>query len=264
MQAILYVGHGSRVQEGNEQLRAFVSKIQARFPQIPIQETAFIELEQPTIQEGIEACRKQGATHIAVIPILLLSAGHAKIDIPNEIKSAMEKHPTLIFTYSQPIGVEKIVIDILKERLLSVGVEHITGRPDSESRENKAVLLIGRGSSDPDANSDLMKISRLLWEYTPIKRVEVSYLAATEPTVDEGLERLLKEPVEEIIMLPYLLFTGVLMKSLEKKLNQVQKTTEKKLSLGMYLGFDDKLVDIVSLRVRQGLKGESEWLTLSR
>ena len=27
-----------------------------------------------------------------------------------------------------------------------------------------AVILLGRGGSDPDANSDLYKITRLLWE----------------------------------------------------------------------------------------------------
>ncbi|GAF66320.1 hypothetical protein BTS2_3220 [Bacillus sp. TS-2] len=260
MEAILYVGHGSRVQEGNEQLRNFVTQCKKRFPNIPIQHTCFIELEQPSILEGIKNCVDQGATVIAVMPILLLTAGHAKEDIPKEISKARELYPSIKFKYGRPFGVEKLIVDVLKQRLIATGLkeEAIDGKSKENERQSVAVLLIGRGSSDPDANSDLFKIARLLWEYTPIQHVECAYLAATTPTVDQGLERLLKEPVDQVILLPYLLFTGILMKSLEQKRKEKQMLTSKELLLSKYLGFDDQLIEILKERVEEVLYGERD------
>lgn len=85
MQAILYIGHGSRVKAGNEELMAFVEKAKAKHPNINIQECCFLELAEPTIQDGVEACINKGATKIAVVPVLLLTAAHAKVDIPEAI-----------------------------------------------------------------------------------------------------------------------------------------------------------------------------------
>lgn len=77
MNAVLFVGHGSRDSEGNDEVRAFVESIGERTGQ-PIVETCFLEFEPPTVGAGIERCVERGATHIVVIPIMLFSAGHAK------------------------------------------------------------------------------------------------------------------------------------------------------------------------------------------
>ncbi|KMK76057.1 sirohydrochlorin chelatase [Alkalihalobacillus pseudalcaliphilus] len=258
MQAILYVGHGSRVKEGNEQLRAFVHKVQNLFSHIPIQEIGFIELESPTIREGLKACVVQGATKITVIPILLLSAGHAKQDIPDELSDFQDEYPNVRIRYGRPIGVEKGVIRILQDRLETVNIPKLNQKPLQTERLPQTVLLIGRGSSDPDANSDLCKIARLLWEFTPVKQVEVCFLAATEPTLEEGIEKILRSETEKLILLPYLLFTGVLMKSLEQKKKVIESQGRKQVKLADYLGFDHQLVPIISKRVEEVLEESDE------
>ena len=106
MQAVLYVGHGSRVRQGVLEAIQFIEQCKPSI-EVPIQELCFLELAQPTIQEGIDLCVKQGATSIAVVPLLLLSAAHAKVDIPAEIAKSIIQHPHLHMTYSQAFGVHQ-------------------------------------------------------------------------------------------------------------------------------------------------------------
>ncbi|GAE24829.1 sirohydrochlorin ferrochelatase [Halalkalibacter wakoensis JCM 9140] len=175
MQAILYVGHGSRVQAGNEELLSFVTKAKEQHPNIEIQECCFLELAEPTIEEGVQACINQGATKIAVVPLLLLTAMHAKVDIPDEINKMKKKYTNVTFSYGRPIGIESTVITIIKDRLRSAGFDFSDRRPKYEERKPISILLVGRGSSDPDQTSDLMKIARLVWEYVPVDEVDVCF-----------------------------------------------------------------------------------------
>lgn len=93
MQAILYVAHGSRVKAGVEQAKIFLKSVQQEI-EIPIQEICFLELATPTIADGIASCINRGATAIAIVPILLLAAQHAKHDIPSEIDKAKKTAST--------------------------------------------------------------------------------------------------------------------------------------------------------------------------
>ncbi|KHF41780.1 sirohydrochlorin chelatase [Halalkalibacter okhensis] len=253
MQAILYVGHGSRVQAGNEELLSFVNKAKKEHADVNIQECCFLELAEPTIKEGVQSCVEQGATKIAVVPLLLLTAMHAKVDIPEEIDKMKAMYPHIAFSYGRPIGIELTVIDIIQDRLRAVGFDFANERPRYEERQPVSILLVGRGSSDPDQTSDLMKVARLLWEYTPVNEVDVCFLAATRPNVDEGLERMNRLPNKIVYVVPYLLFTGVLMKGLQKQLDQWSKQTNKDFILCDYLGFDDQLITILGQRVQEVL-----------
>ena len=84
MQAILYIGHGTRLAKGVAQCNTFIEQVKQRTP-LSIQETAFLEIVEPSIEEGVKRCIEQGATKIAIIPLLLLTAHHAKLDIPKEL-----------------------------------------------------------------------------------------------------------------------------------------------------------------------------------
>ena len=67
--------------------------------------------------QGFERCVKKGATKIIAIPILLLTAAHAKIDIPNELTNLQLRFPDVEVKLGQPIGVHEKMIDLLLERL---------------------------------------------------------------------------------------------------------------------------------------------------
>jgi sirohydrochlorin cobaltochelatase len=156
--AVLFVGHGSRMEAGNNEVRQFVGQMRDCIDPALLVETCFLEFASPNIEDGIQLCVEKGADEIHVIPIILLHAGHSKLHIPAEIEHAKEHFPDIQFTYGQTIGVHEEVLEILKTRLAETGFDV------NQTHEDTAILLIGRGGSDPYANADFYKISRLLWE----------------------------------------------------------------------------------------------------
>jgi sirohydrochlorin cobaltochelatase len=255
MNAVLFVGHGSKDAEGNEEIRAFVRSI-AEELKGPLVETCFLEFESPNIRQGIQQCVNQGATKIAVVPITLFSAGHAKIHIPAAIDEAKLRHPDVTFTYGKPIGVHQQVLEILSSRMEAAGIgeEQLQGH----NLEETAVLVVGRGSSDADANSDLFKISRLFWEKLKVKWVETAFIGVTAPLLEDGMDRCLKLGARKVIILPYFLFTGVLIKRMESMLEMFEERyPEHQFALADYFGFHPRLRHILIERALEAIQGEA-------
>ena len=71
-------------------------------------------------------------------------------------------------------------------------------------------MLVGRGSSDPDATSDLYKFARLLADNRGLGLVEPAFAGVAQPTVPEALERCRRLGAKRIAVVPFFLFTGVL------------------------------------------------------
>ncbi|MFC3749278.1 sirohydrochlorin chelatase [Paenibacillus sp. GCM10012306] len=268
MRTVLLVGHGSRVAEGNDELRAFANLLARRRPELKF-ETCFIELAGPSIAKGIENCVQGGATAIYVVPIILFAAGHSKLDIPQAIDQAKARYPGVDFIYGRPIGVQDRAVEILLDRISEavpvipskqpnpqkeVSVEKKVNIPDEET----VVLLMGRGGSDPDANSDFCKLSRLLWEQTSYKSVESCFIAIAKPSLAAGLERCLLLGARKIIVLPYLLFTGVLIRQFNERVAAfAAEHPDIEVEIGSYLGAHPLLVEMLEERIDETLNGRS-------
>ncbi|RNB52851.1 sirohydrochlorin chelatase [Brevibacillus gelatini] len=250
MDAVLFVGHGSKDPEGNEEVRQFVASLAPELD-VPIIETCFLEFARPDMLQGLNTCVARGATRVAVIPIILFSAGHAKIHIPAAIDEAKELHPHVQFIYGRPIGIHEEVINILSTRMAEAGFA------SGEDHDDLAVLVIGRGSSDPDANSDIYKMSRLFWERYKARWVETAFMGVTYPLYDEGVERCLKLGAKRIVLLPYFLFTGVLIKRMSEQLEKFrQQYPEAQFELAEYFGFHPLLKKVIKDRIEEALHGE--------
>ena len=252
MKAVLFVGHGSRDPEGNEQILQFVEGCLPELNPLVLYETCFLEFARPDIEEGIQTCVARGATEIALIPLMLLPAGHSKIHIPAAIDAAKQTYPNVTFTYGKPIGIHYETTAILKDRLADAGVN------TEQAEEKDAVILLGRGGSDADANSDLCKIARILWEKTSFETVEPAFYGVTKPSLPEAVEKVKKLGAQNVIILPYFLFTGVLIKRIEQDLD-VFRTQFPELSFALadYFGFHPKLKVIVADRIDEALGGKS-------
>lgn len=273
MRAILFVGHGSKDAEGNDQVRQFVNQMittinedGSRLQSATVRgggveqnavveplliETCFLEFEPPTIAQGIHTCVAKGATRIDVIPIILLPAGHSKIHIPAAIDEAKLKYPHVTMTYGRPIGIHEEAINILVDRLEEVGINR------QETYEDTAVLVVGRGSSDPDANSDLMKLSRLLYETINVKMVDTAFMGVTTPLIDEGIDRCLALGAKKVVVLPFFLFTGVLMKRMERLVATYQdEYPDNSFTLAHYFGYHQRLENIMFDRAQEALEGQ--------
>lgn len=250
--AVLFVGHGSKLEAGNEEVRQFVERTTYLVDPAILVETCFLEFASPNIEEGIELCVEKGAEEIHVIPIILLHAGHSKMHIPAEIEHAKEHFPDVTFTYGQTIGVHDEVFEILKTRLTEVGFD------TTAKHEDTAILLIARGGSDPEANGEFYKITRLLWEKLDVRWVESAFMGVTTPSVEEGIERCVRLGAQKIIMLPYFLFTGILMERMHKMREIYQSTYPLvDIQIANYFGYHPKLQHVLIERAEQAMNGTS-------
>ncbi|WP_068728993.1 sirohydrochlorin chelatase [Paenibacillus sp. DMB5] len=256
---ILLVGHGSRVEEGNEELRSFTAGLAAGMPELNI-ETCFIELAAPSVAGGIERCVTGGATTVYLVPVILFAAGHSKLDIPMAIDEARKKYPGVEFVYGRPVGVQERAVDILLDRIAEAAA--VQGQAEMQDDPVPAgdtvVLMMGRGGSDPDANSDFYKLSRLLWERTAYKSVESCFIAIAGPSLDEGLERCLALGARKIIVLPYLLFTGVLMQQFTERVTAFAAAhPEIRVELGSSIGSHPLMSEMLKERIEETLGGRA-------
>lgn len=251
MKAILFVGHGSQDKEGNDQVRVFINKMKPMMDPSLLIETCFLEFESPTVNQGLDTCVRKGANQVYVIPMMLLQAGHSKIHIPACLDEAKEKYPNVQFIYGRPIGIHEEALEICKSRLVEMELD--IEKADSDT----AIIVLGRGGSDPDANSDLYKITRLLWEKLNFRIIEPAFMGVTNPLIDEAVERCMLLGAKKVVILPYFLFTGILIKRLEKMVQDYQqKFSNHQFKLAGYFGFHHKLQTILMDRVQEALAGD--------
>lgn len=242
MQAVLYVSHGSRVKETRQEAMAFMERVHQNID-VALHETCFLELASPDIGEGIDSLVEQGATAIAVIPVLLLSAGHYYEDIPDEVKKSISRYPDIRFTYGKPLGVQDRLVEILVERLQETGVERL---PEAK------ILLVGRGGKSSEITRSVEEIAAKLAVKVNVPNVDVCYLAAASPSFDEGLQASINSGSKQIFVVPYLWFTGLLVKSMQKKISGLS-SYEQQIILCGYLGDHPSMVDALAQRVHEAL-----------
>jgi sirohydrochlorin cobaltochelatase len=200
---VLLIGHGSREPSGNEEFISFAEEASRHLGSEHV-ESCFVELAEPLVPEGLDRCVERGARRVIALPVILFAAGHVKVEIALELDRAKARHPEVEFLYGSHLGLHPLLIEACEERLAE-----LDSRLSGSSYET-AVLVVGRGSSDPDASSDLYKLGRLLWESKCYPLVEVCFIGVTAPSLPEGLERCLALGARRIFVLPYFLFTGVL------------------------------------------------------
>ena len=209
MDAVVYIGHGSRVMEGNKQFIAFIEEVKKEI-NISVQEIAFLELASPSIDETMEKIIMAGARDILVVPVLLFAAAHFKRDIPEELLAVKERFPEVSFYVSKPFDLHPKMIDLVLKRI-----------EEKRLKNDGAILLVGRDSSDPEPIGKLKEISKHVQQKLD-SPVYPAFLTAGQPGFIDELEKLQLE-YNKIYVVPYLLFTGRLLKRMESKIENSEK-----------------------------------------
>ena len=198
--ALLIVGHGTRDTAGVAGFHQLVELVRGRVP-VPVA-GGFIELSPPPLHEAVTRLVSGGHQRLGVVPLVLVAAGHAKGDVPAALTREAGRHPGLSYRYGRPLGPHPALLRLLDERL-----DAVLPRAD---RPATTVVLVGRGSSDPDANAEHAKVARLYWEGSGLAGVEPAFVSLAEPGVPAALDRAGRLGAERVVVLPYFLFAGVL------------------------------------------------------
>ena len=203
---LLIVGHGTRSDAGAAGFTRLVGLVRDRAAgRVAAVDGGFIELSRPSVAEAVARLVSPGAggpRPIVAVPLVLTAAGHGKGDIPAALARELARHPGLSYSYGRPLGPHPVLQDILEARIDAA----LAGAP----RQDVHVVLAGRGSTDPDANAEVAKVARLLWEGRGYAAVEFCFISLAEPSVPGALERAVLLGARRIVVAPYFLFPGVL------------------------------------------------------
>jgi sirohydrochlorin cobaltochelatase len=204
---VMICGHGSRSQSAVDEFAAMAVKMKSYFPDWPV-EYGYLEFANPVIRVGLDKLREQGVTHVLAVPGMLFAAGHAKNDIPS-VLNAYAEETGISIQYGRELAVSLDMIAAAGDR-----VQQALTKADAASGpvplSETCLVVIGRGASDPDANSNISKIARMLWEGMGFGWCEVGYSGVTFPLVEPCLSHVVKLGYKRVVVFPYFLFSGIL------------------------------------------------------
>ncbi|MFG1810198.1 sirohydrochlorin chelatase [Streptomyces sp. NPDC049040] len=246
--ALLLVGHGTRDEAGATAFRSFVAQLGAAHPKLPVG-GGFIELSPPPLADSVARMAAAGVRDFAAVPLVLVSAGHAKGDIPAALAREKQRHPGTSYAYGRPLGPHPGLLAVLERRV----DEALAGA----DRAGATVLLVGRGSTDPDANAEVFKVARLLWEGRGYAAVETAFVSLAEPSVPAGLERCRLLGARTVVVLPYFLFSGVLPDRVrEQAAGWAAGQDGVDVRCADVIGPADELAELVMERYRETVEGD--------
>jgi len=247
---VLVVGHGSREGAANREFENLVSAYQKTRPHYNIR-TAYIELTKPSLETALFqwACETD---RLLIFPFFLFSAGHVKNDIPLALWKARKRFPQIQINATCALGVHPYMTDVLFDRIESVSPY------DAKTAQRTVVLVVGRGSSDADANSDFCKLVRLFYEKRPFAHVLPAFIGITKPSVEESLEIVARIRPERLLIVPYFFFGGRLVNRLKDQLHTFSSQFPWiKTQLAPYLTEHPKLFALMDERLDSAVEHRS-------
>lgn len=147
MDAILLLGHGSRLTEANKALKQMAHMIM-EIGDISLVEIAFLQFEKPDFFEGVSACISKGATKIIIHPYFLYKGRHFEEDISEMIGEAQKRYPDIEFAITEPLGVHENIAKVVLERLKKDIKPFKMLKPDEIEERSLGIITKEMGERD--------------------------------------------------------------------------------------------------------------------
>jgi sirohydrochlorin cobaltochelatase len=249
---LLLIGHGSRDPVAADEFRALLGLVDARLDGHRLA-GGFLELTDPPIDAALDGLVAAGADDVVAVPYVLFGAGHLKDDGPAVLGRARRRHPGVRFRLGRDLGTHPAVLDVAEERAReALGA---LGPGDGDT----AVVLVGRGSTDPDACAEFVKLARLLGDGRGLGLVEASFVAMSRPSVEQALDRCRRLGARRIAVVPLFLFSGVLVDRIAERARvwaADHASDPIAVAVGAPLGPHPRLADLVVERFVEPQRGE--------
>ena len=248
--AVLICGHGSRDPEAIAEFELVAASLRPRLPDFDFA-TGYLEFARPTIRDGLTALVARGARQILAIPGMLFAASHVKKDLPREMNSFMADNPEVDVRLGRDLAIDAKVLRAAADRIAAAWDPAVP-------RAETLLVVVGRGTNDPDANANIAKLARMLSKEMGFGWVEIAFSGVTDPRVDAVLARAARLGFRRIIVFPYFLFTGVLVKRVYAQTDEATRLFPGiEFVKALYLRNHPEVLDVFNDRVGE-LRGASQ------
>ena len=253
-QGIIVCGHGSRDKDAEREFGRVAEGLRKRFPDIPV-EYGFLEYSAPNIHMGLSSLIEQGVQDLYAVPGMLFAATHVKNDIPSVLTTYADKNQGVEVHYGRELGLHPAMLEAFQARIYeSMGLD-----PENppESLYDSMLVVVGRGTSDTEANAEVAKLTRMVNENMGFGWADTIYSGVTYPSVGVGLEHLMKLGFKKIVVAPYFLFSGRLIKRIYGYVDKVAgENPAIEFIKTPYLNDHEKVIDAFEVRIREILNGD--------
>jgi sirohydrochlorin cobaltochelatase len=251
--AIMICGQGSRDDGAVEEFNKLARNMRECLPQYDV-EIGFLEFATPVIFIGLEKLIARGAKKIICVPGMLFAARHVKNDLPSEINNFASFYPNIEFVCAHELAIDPKLLTAARDRIEECEAAALT----SIDRKETLLMVAGRGTNDADANSNVHKVARMLWEGMGFGWAEVSYSGVAYPLVDEGMKHAMKLGYKRIIVFPYFLFTGILVRRIYAWADEAAAAhPDVEVLNASYLNDHTQLLDCFVDRIEEALVGSN-------
>jgi sirohydrochlorin cobaltochelatase len=248
---LLLIGHGSRDPAAAGEFAAVRDLVAARLPGRRVG-GGFLELADPPIDRAVDHLVAAGATDVVAVPYVLFGAGHLKDDGPAVLGRARRRHPGVRFRLARDLGTHPAVLAVAEDRARRA----IAALP-ADGGTAPTVVLVGRGSTDPDACAEFVKLARLLGDGRGLGPVEPAFVAMTTPSVEDALDRAHRLGADRLAVVPLFLFSGVLVDRIgERAQAWAADRPGVVVAMAPPLGADERMADLVVERFAEGHHGD--------
>lgn len=249
---VLIVGHGTASAVGAEECRRVAAMVAELLPALRV-ELGFLEIIEPSIDAAMDSMAAAGCREVVVVPILLFAAGHARRDVPEAVIRAAEARG-IATRQAGVIGCHEAVVELARLRHR----EAVAGRPPVAPTR---IVVVGRGASDPSAESQLRAFAEAAFEdaFGGAASVGLGFVAAARPTLDEAIAVAAAEAGDgRVVVHPHLLFHGHVETQVAERIERARREHPAIdwVVVGR-LGADRRVAKAVAERARQAIAGDA-------
>ena len=242
--ALLIIDRGSKELEVQDELLKISNQAKEKGGYI-YSNFCFLEVIPPYIDEGIRNCIKENVDLITVMPYFLYPGMKLKDAVKKTAAISKEKQVKLVIT--KPLCYSDVLKFVIINRLTKLKLLNDIQLKDKECD----VLVIGHGSSDRRATEAfIFTINGIKHSY---RNVEYCFLELEGPTIQEGINSIIKKNPKIVLIMPYFLHKGIHIK--HDVINEV-KTALKRHSftnilIADHIGVDDKMINLILRRANE-------------
>jgi sirohydrochlorin ferrochelatase len=201
-------------------------------------------------EAAVERLYQKGVRTIYALPVILFAGAHAKNDIPYELNTLQSYYPDLTIKMGKHIGVSSFLLELAKKRI----EEAATPLPKLDRKEC-GLMVIGRGTTDPDANSDVHKLASMLWEGMGFGFTMVAYSGTAYPSIKEALPMFDKLGFKRTYVIPFFFFTGVLLERIYDTVAEFSTASDNDYIKTDAFGTDELILKAFDERLEEAQSG---------
>ena len=190
---LVVLAHGSPDPRSRAALSDMLDLLRGQAPGV-VCAAAFLNHHGPTLEDTARAASRRGLEDLVVVPYLLTSAYHARVDVPAALTRAHAAAPGLRLRATPPLAGHPALLDAAARR--------------ADAHPTAAVVLAAGGSSNQTGAQQVHAAAAAL--QTRLGRPVVAAFAGHQPpTVPDAIQDLHEQGMPAVAV-PYLLGPGLL------------------------------------------------------